>query len=134
MPKKKKAGKNKKNSNSNVEKRQLLLADLDGQVYGFIEKALGSCFFSVNCLDNMKRRCKARSRRMRVSAGDCVIIAMREFDDNNADIIYKYDADEVRQLQKMGILPNADVTSALKGINDIDEKEKEEDVFVFEDI
>ena len=41
MPKKKK-GKNKKNSHVNVEKRKLLEADLDGQVYGILDKALGS--------------------------------------------------------------------------------------------
>ena len=132
MPKKQKAGKNKKSSNMNAEKRKLIEADLDGQVYGIIEKVLGDRFFTVNCLDNTKRRCKVRQKRMKVKDGDCVIVALREFDDNNADIIYKYDSAEVRQLQKDGILPNSEVIGVF---NDEDkEKENDDDGFDFEDI
>jgi translation initiation factor 1A len=132
MPKKQKAGKNKKSSNMNAEKRKLIEADLDGQVYGIIEKVLGDRFFTVNCLDNTKRRCKVRQKRMKVKDGDCVIVALREFDDNNADIIYKYDSSEVRQLQKDGILPNSEVIGVF---NDEDkEKENDDDGFDFEDI
>ena len=132
MPKKQKAGKNKKSSNMNAEKRKLIEADLDGQVYGIIEKVLGDRFFTVNCLDNTKRRCKVRQKRMKVKDGDCVIVALREFDDNNADIIYKYDSAEVRQLQKDGILPNSEVIGVF---NDEDkEKENNDDGFDFEDI
>ena len=117
MPKKQKAGKNKKSSNMNAEKRKLIEADLDGQVYGIIEKVLGDRFFTVNCLDNTKRRCKVRQKRMKVKDGDCVIVALREFDDNNADIIYKYDSAEVRQLQKDGILPNSEVIGVFNDEN-----------------
>ena len=132
MPKKQKAGKNKKSSNMNAEKRKLIEADLDGQVYGIIEKVLGDRFFTVNCLDNTKRRCKVRQKRMKVKDGDCVIVALMEFDDNNADIIYKYDSSEVRQLQKDGILPNSEVIGVF---NDEDkEKENDDDGFDFEDI
>lgn len=131
MPKKKKAGKNKKNSNSNAEKRKLIEADLDGQVYGILEKELGNRFFTVNCLDNRKRRCKVRKKRMKVKEGDCVIVALRDFDDNNADIIHKYDSDEVRQLQKDGILPGSEVIGVF---NDENAEVCEEDGFMFEDI
>ena len=131
MPKNKKKGKNAKSKGANIEKRKLVEADLDGQVYGILEKALGSRFFTVNCLDNTKRRCKVRKKRMRCSEGDCVIISLRDFDDENADVIYKYDADEVRQLQKMGVLPDANVIGAFK---DEDGEAEEDDGFVFEDI
>jgi translation initiation factor 1A len=130
MPKKKKAGKNAKNASINVEKRQLVEADLDGQVYGILEKALGNRFFTVKCLDSVIRRCKVRKKRMKVKEGDCVIIALRDFDDNNADIIYKYDSDEVRQLQKSGILPSVDFISTNKDESD----EMDDDGFDFEDI
>ena len=85
----------------------------------------------MNCLDNTKRRCKVRQKRMRCSEGDCVIISLRDFDDENADVIYKYDADEVRQLQKMGVLPDANVIGTFK---DEDGEAEEDDGFVFEDI
>lgn len=130
MPKKKKCGKNTKSKGSNVEKRQLLEADLDGQVYGFVENDLGSRYFAVKCLDSVTRRCRVRTKRMRISKGDCIIVALRDFDTNNADIIYKYDADEVRQLQKNGILPGSEFIVAC-----YDNKEQnEDDGFVFEDI
>lgn len=131
MPKKKKCGKNSKNKSLTVEKRKLLEADLDGQVYGIVDKATGCRYFTVNCLDNTVRRCKARSKRMRISAGDCVIIALRDFDDVNGDIIYKYDSEEIRQLQKMGALPGAEIIGSLKN-EDVDPDE--DDGFVFEDI
>jgi translation initiation factor 1A len=89
-----------------IEKRKLIEADVDGQVYGILEKALGCGFFEVNCLDDVKRRCKARSKRMKVNSGDYVIVSIREFDDKTSDIIYKYEDDEVRKLQNLGILPS----------------------------
>lgn len=131
MPNKKKRGKNSKNKNLIVEKRKLLEADLDGQVYGFVDKATGCGYFTVNCIDNTIRRCKARNKRLRISAGDCVIIALRDFDDVNGDIIYKYNSDEVRQLQKIGALPDREVIGASKNEDGYPE---EEDVFVFDDI
>jgi translation initiation factor 1A len=130
MPKKKKAGKNTKSKGVNIEKRSLIEADLDGQVYGFLEKALGSRFFSVNCLDNTTRRCKVRKKRMRCNEGDCVIIALRDFDDENADIIYRYDSDEVRHLKKIGVLPDSTVVPS----GNDDNFEEEDEIFDFEDI
>lgn len=130
MPKKKKARKNTKNAA--IEKRKLVEADDEGQVYGIIEKALGSRFFDVNCLDSMKRRCKVRKKRMRVLVGDCVIVSLRDFDVNNADIIYRYDTEEARQLQKAGIIPSTDVIGHFRN-GDADEEE-DECAFEFDDI
>ena len=106
MPKKKKARKNAKNNSSFSERRKLIEADMEGQTYGILLKALGSRFFDVKCVDGDKRRCKVRSKRMRVAMGDWCIISIRNFDNKNADIIYKYDDEEVRQLKKMGVLPS----------------------------
>jgi initiation factor 1A len=128
MPKKKKCGKNTKSKGSNVEKRKLVEADLDGQVYGFLEKALGDRFFTVNCTDNTIRRCKVRQKRMKCVVGHCVIISLRNFDDNNGDIIYKYDEEEVRLLRKAGILPSVEAM----GTTIVDEEE--DDGFDFENI
>ena len=131
MPKKTKAKKNQKNRGV-AEKRQLVEADLDGQVYGILEKALGSRFFDVKCLDGIKRRCKVRKKRMRVNIGDCVIISLRDFDDQNADVIYKYDSGEVRDLQRSGVLPSS---SDVGFFNENYGSDNEEDCgFEFDDI
>lgn len=130
MPKKKKAGKNNKNNNGSTEKRKLIEADLDGQVYGILEKVLGNRFFDVQCTDGIMRRCKVRNKRMKVSQGDCVIVSLREFDDKNADIIYRYDSEEIRQLQKMGALPKKETLGSFKD----EENSDSENGFCFDDI
>ena len=107
MPKKTKGGKKKKPSGDGT-KRSLIYADIDGQVYGIIEKELGGRFFEVKCLDNVMRRCKVRKKRLKIKQYDVVIISLRDFDDKNADVIYCYDSDEVRILQKEGVIPTTD--------------------------
>ena len=111
MPKKKKAGKNTKSKGIVLEKRTLLEPSLDGQVFGVLEKALGSRFFDVKCLDSVMRRCKVRKKRLKVQQGDVVIVSLRDFDDKNADIIHRYHAEEVRELQKNGSLPSSIIIS-----------------------
>lgn len=131
MPKKNKARKNTKNKESQQIEKKILYPDVDGQIYGFLEKALGSRFFDVNCMDGKKRRCKVRNKRMRVQQGDCCIISLREYDDKNADIIHKYNTIEVRQLQKEGELPS------ISNIEELNDNEGEDDItfaFDFDDI
>ena len=133
MPKKKKCGKNtKSNKVHNIEKRKLIEADSDGQVYGLVEKVLGDRYFDVKCVDGMKRRCRVRSKRLKIQTQECVIVALRDFDPNNGDIIYKYNPDEVRELQKNNILPSVNIFGTVR--EDGPEKEDEEDGFIFEDI
>ena len=114
MPKKNK-GKKKK---PDEEKRAIIYADLDGQVYGIVEKALGSRYFDVKCLDNKMRRCRIRKKRIKIKLNDVVIVSLRDFDDKNGDIIYKYDLDETRILQKEGILPSSSFTFVNNNMDD----------------
>ena len=80
MPKKNKAAKNTKTKNISQEKRNLIEPDLNCQVFGILTKTLGSRFFDVNCLDGKQRRCKVRSKRLKVKQDDVVIVSLREFD------------------------------------------------------
>lgn len=130
MPKKNKAAKNTKSNTSGiVEKRELIEADLDGQVYGIIERVLGGCYFDVNCLDAKKRRCKVRNKRLKLQVRDCVIVALREFEEKTGDIIYKYNSDEVRELQKKGVICNLEVSDCTANNN-----ESDDEAFIFENI
>ena len=130
MPKKNKAGKNTKSKNVIEIKRELIEPDLSCQVFGILTKTLGSRFFDVNCLDGRQRRCKVRKKRMKVKQDDIVIVSLREFDDKNADIIYKYNSEEVRELQRIGSLPNGESL----GIKLNDNKVDDDCAFDFEDI
>ena len=122
MPKKKKAGKNTKSKNITDEKRNLIEPDLSCQVFGILTKTLGSRFFDVNCLDGKQRRCKVRNKRLRVKQDDVVIISLREFDDKNADIIYRYNSEEVRELQRVGSLPSGESLGIKLDENDIEDE------------
>lgn len=130
MPKKKKAGKNTKSKNITEEKRNLIEPDLTCQVFGILTKTLGSRFFDVNCLDGKQRRCKVRNKRLRVKQDDVVIISLREFDDKNADIIYRYNSEEVRELQRLGSLPSGESLGIKSDENDIED----DCAFDFDDI
>jgi translation initiation factor 1A len=132
------ARKKKKKSYGSGVIRALTKADVNGQVYGYIDKALGSGFFNVMCVDNKARRSKLRGsmrKRCRLTAGDYVLVALREFDESTSDIIHKYTIQEVRILQKEKEIP----TNTGGDGNNNEEGgfifgEEEEEKFAFEDI
>ena len=50
-------------------------------------------------------RCERRSAALDES-GDIVLIGLRDFQDDKADVIMKYTADEARQLKAYGEIPD----------------------------
>jgi translation initiation factor 1A len=62
-----------------------------------------------------------------VSAGDIVLISLRDFQEDKADVILKYAPEEARQLKALGHLPESLV------INDAAEGDDEGGGFEFED-
>merc|ERR1719478_2050589 len=60
------------------------------------------------CFDNVKRLCHIRGKMRKkvwVMQGDIVLVSLRDFQDEKADIILKYNADEARNLKTYGELP-----------------------------
>ncbi|RKP05783.1 hypothetical protein THASP1DRAFT_32388 [Thamnocephalis sphaerospora] len=110
MPKNKgKGGKNRrrgKNENDG-EKRELVLKD-EGQEYAQVTKMLGNGRLEAQCFDGEKRLAHIRGKMRKkvwINQGDIVLLSLREFQDNKADVIMKYNPDEARALQKAGELP-----------------------------
>jgi translation initiation factor 1A len=133
MPKKQKSMKNSTRNQGISEKRSLVEKD-EEQVYGLVTKTLGSSFFSVKCFDSKERRCKARKsqKRMRVEIGNIVIVSLRTFSDDTGDIVYTYDCDEARQLQKLGEIP---ATEYVENTSNTDSTDKiEDEAFEFDSI
>lgn len=102
MPKNKK----KKSNKSTKQTRQLPLADV-GQLYGISSAPLGDKRFNIQCQDGKTRICRVRGsmgkrKSNRVTAGSHVIIALREYQDDKGDIIFKLSDEEVRRLKHMG--------------------------------
>ena len=74
-------------------------------------------------------------RRVWINTGDIVLIGLREFQPDKADVIHKYTTEEARNLQAYNELPaNARINqSAMDMAMDGGEKDDEVD-FEFEDI
>jgi translation initiation factor 1A len=111
-------GKNRrrgKNENDD-DKRELVFRE-DGQEYAQVTKMLGNGRLEAMCFDGEKRLAHIRgkmrkkvgiravhliSARLRplfqvwINQGDIVLLSLRDFQDDKADVIVKYTADEAR--------------------------------------
>uniref|UniRef100_H0ZAY5 Eukaryotic translation initiation factor 4C n=1 Tax=Taeniopygia guttata TaxID=59729 RepID=H0ZAY5_TAEGU len=110
MPKNKgKGGKNRrrgKNENES-EKRELVFKE-DGQEYAQVIKMLGNGRLEALCFDGVKRLCHIRGKlrkKVWINTSDIILIGLRDYQDNKADVILKYNADEARSLKAYGELP-----------------------------
>merc|ERR1712010_216238 len=111
MPKNKgKGGKNRrrgKNENDGI-KRELDLKE-EGQEYAQVTKILGSARLRCNCFDGKERLCNIRGKMRRkvwIGVGDVVLLGLRDFQDDKADVIQKYKPDEARRLKAQGHIPD----------------------------
>lgn len=110
MPKNKgKGGKNRRRGkNENDEKRELIFKE-DGQEYAQVIRMLGNGRLEAQCVDGIKRLCHIRGKMRKkvwVNTGDIILVGLRDFQDEKADVIQKYMADEARSLKAYGELPD----------------------------
>ncbi|EGW32708.1 uncharacterized protein SPAPADRAFT_136718 [Spathaspora passalidarum NRRL Y-27907] len=104
-----KGGKNRrrgKNDNSG-QKRELILVE-EGQAYGQITKMLGNGRIEVSCFDGNKRMGHIRGKlrkKVWMGQGDIILVSLRDFQDDQCDVVHKYNSDEARTLKNMGELP-----------------------------
>jgi translation initiation factor 1A len=134
MPKPKgKGGKNRRRGkNQNDEKKELALKT-DGQEYAQVTRMLGNGRLEAACFDGKTRLCHIRGKMRKkvwVNQGDIVLIGLRDFEDEKADVLMKYTAEEARRLKVQGELPDN------AKINETDRIGETEDdcTFVFDDI
>jgi len=104
-----KGGKNRrrgKNENES-EKRELVFRE-DGQEYAQVVKMLGNGRLEALCFDGVRRLCHIRGKlrkKVWINQSDIILIGLRDFQDNKADVILKYTPDEARNLKLYGELP-----------------------------
>ncbi|KAJ1952081.1 Translation initiation factor 1A [Linderina pennispora] len=110
MPKNKgKGGKNRRRGKNDTEneKRELVFRE-EGQEYAQVVKMLGSGRVEALGFDGTKRLAHIRGKMRKkvwINQGDIVLISLRDFQDDKADVIMKYSADEARALKQYGELP-----------------------------
>jgi len=131
MPKNKgKGGKNRrrgKNENDD-DKRELVFRE-DGQQYAQVIKMLGNGRIEAQCFDGEKRIAHIRGKMRKkvwINQGDIVLLSLRDFQDEKADVIVKYTSDEARNLKTYGELPET------AKINETDTFHAEDEECIFE--
>src|SRR3989344_3950254 len=79
----------------------------NGELIGVITQRLGGNKMDVACSDGKSRNCRVPgrfSRSLWLRPRDTVLVKPWEFDNNKADVIFKYDGSAVSQLRKRGLL------------------------------
>lgn len=104
-----KGGKNRRRGKASggEEKRELEFKD-EGQQYAKVLKMLGNCRIECYCYDGVKRLCHIRGnmrKKVWITTGDIVLVAPREFEDDKADVIHKFNTEEAMKLKTYGELP-----------------------------
>jgi translation initiation factor 1A len=70
---------------------------------------LGNGRIDAQCFDGVKRLALIRGKMRKkvwINAGDIVLLSLRDFQDDKADVILKYNPDEARMLKSYGELPD----------------------------
>ena len=102
-----------------------------GQEYAQVVKLLGNGRLRAKCFDNKERLCIIRGKmkkRIWISDGDFILISLRDFQDEKADVIHKYTIAEARQLKALGEIPMAANISNVE----LDDTNEEECAFDFD--
>ena len=126
MPKKSKGGKNKRRGKGETLAKRELVFKEDGQEYAQVTRMLGNGRLEAYCFDGQKRQCHIRGqmkRRVWINNDDIILVGLRDYQDEKADVILKYTADEVRALKEYQELPDS-----LK-VNDTDDDPNAEIIF-----
>lgn len=86
----------------------VLQSTMIGQEYAQVVKMLGNGRCECFCFDGVTRLGHIRGKMRKkvwITAGDIVLVAKRDFQDEKVDIVHKYSADEARNLKQYGELP-----------------------------
>lgn len=78
--------------------------------YAQITKMLGNGRVDASCFDGVRRIAHIRGKMRKkvwINQGDIVLLSLREFQDEQADVIVKYNPDEARALKQQGELPES---------------------------
>lgn len=101
----KKGGNKQKKFKKELFKKEDLIFKEQDQEYATVLKLLGDCRVEVDCKDGIKRIAHIRGKmkkKVYINTGDLVLIGLRNFEDNKADIIHRYSPEDVKALKSYG--------------------------------
>ena len=79
----------------------------DREVIGIITQRCGASRMYVSCMDGKTRNCRVpggKRRGLWLREGDVILVKPWEFDEEKADVEYKYKPSESEKLKRMGLL------------------------------
>lgn len=77
------------------------------EVLGNVTSMLGSNRVAVRCMDGITRMCRIRGKmkkRVWIREGDVVIVVPWDFQDEKADVIWRYTGPQANWLERKGFL------------------------------
>jgi translation initiation factor 1A len=92
-----------------TRQKHLILTSLFIIEYAQVVKMLGNGRVEAQCFDGVKRLALIRGKlrkKVWINQGDIVLLSLRDFQDEKADVIQRYNPDEARQLKSYGELPD----------------------------
>lgn len=118
MPLNKKGGKGHKKCKNNINREQnnkKLEVKEEGEAYGIVNKILGSGRMTITYYDeSIKNNVTVLGivrgsikKRTRFIIGDLILVSIRDFQKDKADVIYKYDFNEITKLKKRNEIPSS---------------------------
>lgn len=112
----------------------------DGEEYGWVLRHLGNRRVSIQCEDGITRQCLIRYKpakfgRQYISAGNLVLIAVREFSERTGDVLHRFSDEDSKKLIALGQVrkpPSSEFDDLLSSDQNTDEVEDDNFDFVFE--
>ena len=133
MPKNMKGGKKFKKSKKMGQDEDAGHPDFreEGQEYARVVKCLGDCRLDVELADKRTLTAHIRGKlrkRVWIRNGDIVLVSLRDFDENKADVIGKYSDENVQALIKYG-----EITTKFSAGGNVFDVESSDEELAFED-
>jgi len=81
-----------------------------GEMFGIADQIVGGSRIMVVCADGRTRLARIpgkMKRRMWIREGDLVIVSVWEFQDDKADVKYRYTKTQASNLSRRGLVPDS---------------------------
>ncbi|CAH8255203.1 unnamed protein product [Arabidopsis lyrata] len=118
-----------------ISSASLSIRNSGKSMYAQVVRMLGNGRCEAACVDGSKRLCHIRGtlhKKVWISAGDIILVGLRDYQDDKADVIHKFMPDEARFLKVYGELPK-DIRLNEGVVGDLDQDDNSDDYIEFKD-
>lgn len=92
------------------KKEKVFVEKTEGQMYAIVQDMLGNGRLNAICEDDELRVCRIRGSMRKfagkviIERGDLILVAVRDFEPDKADVIHKYSAEDIQYILRSGEL------------------------------